>query len=222
MILIIFITVTFIIGIVSVLYYAGLPIIRQFSNDIAWQLWWNNLSNDDKKSVQSYLNEVEQDRKALRPIAGYTAEPFDKISALNYRVETLKQGTGSVITGDKNYEVVTEYFGWRSDGRIFVSTQYEAGINEYQGEVMGGSFNFPCGTNSSLEKGLIGARVGSIIRITVPDGIENKPENIIKANGDWIGAEAPRGPQKYIVYIKDIKRIPSDAMRLSCDMEIAY
>ena len=79
-----------------------------------------NDANDTAKAQQEYEKQLEEAKKANKPLEGYSASSFDASKVTKLKVEILKQGDGKAAKADST--VTANYFGWDASGEIFDST----------------------------------------------------------------------------------------------------
>jgi FKBP-type peptidyl-prolyl cis-trans isomerase len=144
-----------------------------------------------QKLYADYQKQMEEQKQktlaSLRPLDGYTAEPFDASSVTDLKVETLVQGDGKEATADST--VTANYFGWTSDGKMFDSSNKNGTttpIDFKLSQVIAG-----------WAKGLTGVKVGSTVRLTIPEA---------QAYGATAAQNGqPAGPLMFIVELKGVK-----------------
>ena len=127
----------------------------------------NNQAADTARQQQQqeelYRKLLAEQRKSLKPLDGYSAEPFDK-NLGSLQVEELKPGSGGEIKDAAKLTV--NYFGWLPDGTIFDSTNKDgqtAPIDQLtleQGKIIEG-----------WRQGLIGRQVGGTYKLLIPAGM---------------------------------------------------
>ena len=155
----------------------------------------NNNSGNDQTQQQrdlqaqqeAYKKQLEEARKANKPLDGYEATPFDKGSITALKVETLKDGDGQVLKADST--ITANYFGWTSDGQIFDSTNKN-------GKTTPIDFSLAQVIKGWTE-GLTGVKVGSVVKLSIP------ADKAYGATDD--GSGRPFGPLMFIVEVKAVK-----------------
>lgn len=154
------------------------------------------IANENSKREQAQQAELqkayqkqqeEEAKKPKEPLAGYSAAAFDPATATALNVEELKVGTGAKTAGSKS-TIKANYFGWTSDGTIFDSTQKSGKSTPVE-------FNLEK-VIEGWTKGLDGAKVGSVRKLTIPTA---------QAYGDSPQGGAPAGPLQFVVEIVSIK-----------------
>ncbi len=138
---------------------------------------------DYAKMMKEYQ---EEQQKHIKPLDGYSAEPFNADDVKELKVEVLTEGTGEVLMADS--KISANYFGWTSDGKIFDSTNKD-------GTVTPAEF----GLNEVIKgwtEGLTGQKVGSVVKLTIP------ADKAYGATDD--GSGRPVGPLAFIVEIKEL------------------
>lgn len=153
-----------------------------------------NEQNQQQKLIQDLKQQQSsQSQQASRPEAlpldGYSAEPFDKASVSELKIETLKEGEGAAATAQST--VKANYFGWTADGKIFDSSKKQGMPAE--------AIEFPLNqVIPGWTEGLTGAKAGSTIKLTIPAGKAygqaGSPPNI-----------GPNEPLSFIVELVEVK-----------------
>lgn len=115
-----------------------------------------------------------------------TPAPFEADSVGDKVTKTdLKQGDGSVITKDSQYQAY--YIGWNPKGKTFDSS--------FDGEKLKAPFDTTSGTPiKGWQEGVIGMKVGGIRELTLPSDLGYGETG----SGDDI---PPNTPIKFVVYI---------------------
>lgn len=129
------------------------------------------------------IEKIQKEQEAIvhEPLEGHTAEPFDKDSVKELKVETIKEGSGKAATADST--VVANYFGWTSDGKIFDSNK---------------GIDFPLsGVIEGWTKGLTGVKEGATVKLLIPGEMAYGNEDD--------GSGRPYGPLAFIVELKEVK-----------------
>ena len=158
---------------------------------IAMILAPQNEATDQAKAQKEYTEalkkQADEAMKTNKPLAGFSASPFDKDSVKKLKVEVLTQGSGAAAKATST--VTANYFGWDASGQIFDSTNKKgkvAPIDFSLAEVITG-----------WTKGLTGVKEGSVVRLTIPGS---------QAYGDAdTGTARTFGPLKFIVELKKVK-----------------
>lgn len=141
-----------------------------------------------KEQLDAYKKQLEEMKKANKPLDGYETSKFNKDDVKDLKVTVLKEGSGSVVKEDST--ITANYFGWTSDGSIFDSTNKN-------GKVTPIDFSLT-GVIQGWTKGLTGQKVGSTVELTIP------ADQAYGSTDD--GSGRPVGPLKFIVEIKDLKK----------------
>lgn len=134
----------------------------------------------------------QQNLPKSEALEGYSAEPFDKASVTELKVETLTEGDGAAASASST--VTANYFGWTSDGKIFDSSK-KAGS-------AASPIDFPLSGVIKVIKGwtegLTGVKAGSVVKLTIP------ADKAYGATGSppTIGANEPL---QFIVELKEVK-----------------
>ena len=143
-----------------------------------------------QKAYEDYLAQAkkqqEERQKTLKPLDGYSAEPFDPASVTELKSEVLVVGTGEVLTNTS--KIKANYFGWTSDGKIFDSTNVNGTTTPIE-------FSLD-GVIKGWTDGLAGKTVGSTVKLTIP------AEQAYGTTDDGTGR--PVGPLMFIVEIKEL------------------
>ena len=150
----------------------------------------NNQKIDQKQqqldTVAAQKQQVDANAAASKPLDGYATEAFDASKVTDLKVETLKDGDGTVAKADST--VTANYFGWTADGKIFDSSNKNGTttpIDFSLAQVIKG-----------WTQGLTGVKAGSVVKLTIPSAL---------AYGDAAGGAAPAGPLVFIVDVKAVK-----------------
>ena len=127
-------------------------------------------------------------KASAEPLDGYKAEPFDKASVTELKIDELKAGEGKEATAESTLTV--NYFGWTSDGTIFDSSKKDGVTTPIDFSLNG--------VISGWTEGLAGAKPGSVRKLTIPAE---------KAYGEAGNPPAigPNEPLVFIVEVKDVK-----------------
>jgi FKBP-type peptidyl-prolyl cis-trans isomerase len=112
------------------------------------------------------------------------AQKFDANSVTELKVETLKEGTGEVVTEADTIEA--NYTGWNAKGKIFDTTKKSK--NEATTPIEFGLSQVIAGWT----KGLAGQKVGGIYKLTIPKDM---------AYGENAPSEDVSGPLEFVVEI---------------------
>lgn len=148
-----------------------------------------NDANDQLKQQEEYQKQIEEARKANKPLKGYEDKvgSFDPASVKTLKVTVLKQGSGEKAKATST--VTANYVGWDASGEIFDSTNkngVQTPIDFSLEQVIPG-----------WTEGLTGVQKGSVVLLAIPSD---------KAYGDTdYGTGQPTGPLKFIVELKDVK-----------------
>lgn len=142
---------------------------------------------EEQKKFEEQMNEMARARaESSKPLEGYDVSEFDKGAVTKLDVEILKQGDGDIIEPDST--ILANYFGWTSSGAIFDSTNQD-------GETEPIKFSLQQVIKGWTE-GLSGARVGSVVKLTIPAdkayGEAGSPPNI-----------GPNEPLRFIVEVRE-------------------
>lgn len=140
------------------------------------------------EQLKEYEKQLEEAKKANRPLDGYKATAFDADKVEKLEVKVLKKGTGKELKSDST--ILANYFGWTADGKIFDSTKKE---NQ---DVTPAEFSLS-GVIEGWTKGLTGVKVGSTVLLTIPGEQAYGNEDT--------GSGRPFGPLKFIVEVKELK-----------------
>ncbi|HEX8390170.1 MAG TPA: FKBP-type peptidyl-prolyl cis-trans isomerase [Candidatus Saccharimonadales bacterium] len=143
----------------------------------------------DSADQQKMMEELQRQQAAsVEPLEGYQADPFDKASVTELKVEELKPGEGKEAKADSDVNV--NYFGWTSDGKIFDSSRKSGAttpIDLNLGQVIPG-----------WAEGMTGAKKGAVRKLTIPAakayGEQGQPPTI-----------GPNEPLTFIIEVKDVK-----------------
>ncbi len=145
------------------------------------------------KAYEEYQKQAEVQAKAhavsSKPLNGYAAEAFDKVSVGELKVETLKQGEGEALKADSTANV--NYFGWTSDGKIFDSTNQD-----------GTTTPTDISLSSVIQgwtQGLTGVKTGSTVKLTIPSSLAYQAAG----SPPLIGANEPL---QFIIEVKELKK----------------
>lgn len=142
-----------------------------------------NAQEQYQQQLEEYKKMQEEARKMNKPLEGYEAAPFNADDVTDLKVETLKEGTGEVLTADST--ITANYFGWSSDGQIFDSTNKEGKVDPIDFSLSG--------VIKGWTEGLTGVKVGSTVRLTIP------AEKAYGSVDD--GSGRPFGPLKFVVEV---------------------
>lgn len=138
---------------------------------------------------QQQKAQAEEAKKVKQSLYGYTADPFDKASVTQLKIEELKAGTGKAASASST--VTANYFGWTSDGKIFDSTKKDGVVSPV---------SFPLNqVIPGWTEGLKGAKVGSVRKLTIPG------DKAYGANGAPSAGIGPNEPLAFIVELKSVK-----------------
>lgn len=152
-------------------------------------------NNNDQASQAQLAKSQEEQIKAMiaaraassKPLAGYSAEPFDAASVTQLVTTDLVVGTGKDVTSASTIQA--NYFGWTADGKIFDSTNQNGTVTPATftlGSVIAG-----------WTLGLTGAKEGTVRKLVIP-------------TDQAYGATAaenykPVGPLMFIVEVKAVQ-----------------
>ena len=142
---------------------------------------------DAMKAQEAAEKAREEARKANRPLRGYDAAPFDADKISKLEIEVLNQGKGQVLKNDST--ILSNYFGWTSDGKIFDSTNKNGITTPVEFSLTG--------VIEGWTKGLTGIKVGSTVKLTIPGDMAYGNED----RGDG----RPYGPLAFVVEVVELK-----------------
>jgi FKBP-type peptidyl-prolyl cis-trans isomerase len=123
---------------------------------------------DQQKLLEQYQAEqkkqAEERSKSLRPIEGFSVEPFSTpVNELS--VTTVREGSGdAVVTG--NSMITMNYTGWLPDGKIFDSTNENGKVTPYGGQDNNGTA--ANGFVPGFNQGIIGMKQGEVRKLIMP------------------------------------------------------
>lgn len=144
-----------------------------------------------QKAYEDYQKQMkdQQDQyvKTLKPLDGYTAEPFDAAAVTELKLDTIVSGEGKAATAKST--VKANYFGWTADGKMFDSTNKN-----------GTTTPIDFSLEQVIEgwtKGLTGVKAGSVVKLTIPTA---------QAYGESAAQSGkPAGPLMFIIDLKEVK-----------------
>lgn len=150
------------------------------------------LMNDNAAKEAAELQELQEQYQrqlasSAEPLDGYSADPFDKASITELKIEELKTGEGTAASSSSNVKV--NYFGWTSDGTIFDSSKKG-------GEISPIEFSLD-GVIPGWTEGLEGAKPGSVRKLLIPAD---------KAYGQ-AGSPPSIGPNEPLAFIVEIQAV---------------
>ncbi len=146
-------------------------------------------ANQAKIQEQIKKQQEAEAKKVKQPLAGYSAEPFDKDSVTKLKIDELKAGEGKAAS--KSSTVTANYFGWTSSGKIFDSTKKDGVVTPV---------DFPLNqVIKGWTEGLDGAKVGSVRKLTIPG------DQAYGAQGAQQAGIGPNEPLVFIVQLKAVK-----------------
>lgn len=148
----------------------------------------NDNAAKDAEELQALQKQYQEQASATaEPLDGYTADPFDKASVTELKVDELKAGEGAEATANSTLNV--NYFGWTSDGTIFDSSKKNGTTTPIDLQLNG--------VIAGWTEGLTGAKPGSVRKLTIPAD---------KAYGET-GSAPKIGPNEPLVFIVEVKSV---------------
>lgn len=116
-----------------------------------------------RRFQEDQKRQAEERAKTLRPLEGYSVEPF-QTPVNDLSVTTLKEGRGDKVVANDS-KVTINYTGWLPDGKIFDSTNENGTTTPYDG---GGEGTAVSGFVPGFTQGLIGMKEGEVRKLIIP------------------------------------------------------
>lgn len=132
----------------------------------------NNNQTADTASQQQLQQQLQAQQKqqaearskTLRPLEGYSAEPFSApVNELS--VATLKPGQGDTVVTSSS-KVTINYTGWLPSGKIFDSTNNNGKMTPYSGP--DGNGVAASGFVPGFTQGITGMKQGEVRKLIIP------------------------------------------------------